>query len=229
MISVALMMDRAAGEQTARRRGGDGAPPILISGTGRSGTTLLVQYFTALGFETGFTLEEARSRVDGISRGGLETPLDSTPFPYVAKSPFYTGSLARKLDQEEFPVQCCIIPVRDLFAAAESRRQVSARAEAVSRDARHPGGLAFGAQGNPARQEARLAQQFYKLVQTLVAHHIPIHFLSFPAFARDPEELFAGLEPLLVRHGVTAQESAAALASVVVPEAIHDFQEPAAE
>jgi hypothetical protein len=29
---------------------------ILISGTGRAGTTFLVQLFTALGFDTGFDL-----------------------------------------------------------------------------------------------------------------------------------------------------------------------------
>jgi hypothetical protein len=54
---------------------GSGHGRILISGTGRSGTTLLVQYFTALGFDTGFTLEQALSRVDP-SRGGARDPLE---------------------------------------------------------------------------------------------------------------------------------------------------------
>lgn len=58
-----------------RSRQGPHADHILIGGTGRAGTTLLVQYFTALGFDTGFTLDQAMQRVDSISRAGLEHSL----------------------------------------------------------------------------------------------------------------------------------------------------------
>ena len=109
-------------------RSGPGNGHILITGTGRSGTTLLVQYFTALGFDTGFTPEQIERRIDDVSHAGLETPLSADPLPYVAKSPFYTGSLGNALDAGDVEVAACIVPMRDLFAAAESRRRVSAAA-----------------------------------------------------------------------------------------------------
>ena len=67
---------------------------LLIGGTGRAGTTLLVQWFTVMGFDTGFTVEEALGRVDPISNAGLEHSLSRTleigeRLPYVAKSPWF--------------------------------------------------------------------------------------------------------------------------------------------
>ncbi len=47
---------------------------ILITGTGRSGTTLLVEYFTALVFDTAHTVETTRRHVDEISRAGRPVP-----------------------------------------------------------------------------------------------------------------------------------------------------------
>lgn len=48
---------------------------IIISGTGRAGTTFLVQYLTAVGLNTGFSIEEAVNNADHISHAGLETNL----------------------------------------------------------------------------------------------------------------------------------------------------------
>lgn len=50
---------------------------ILIGGTGRAGTTLLVRWFTALGFDTGFTPEEVAGRRSAIS--GLPDSTGASP------------------------------------------------------------------------------------------------------------------------------------------------------
>lgn len=208
-------------------RSGPGDGHLLITGTGRSGTTLLVEYFTALGFDTGFTQEQISRRIDDISHAGLETPLTRDPLPYVAKSPFYTGSLGKALDAGTVEVAACIVPMRDLFSAAESRRRVSAAAAAAGLDPESArGGLTFQAQKRPKKQEERLAVQFYKLIHTLVRHDVPTYFLNFPGFANGERDLYADLEPLLSSHGVTPEESAAALASVVQVDLITDFQQP---
>jgi len=205
---------------------------ILIGGTGRAGTTLLVQWFTALGFDTGFDLDDAVSRVDPISHGGLEHSLRRSlgvgeRLPYVAKSPWYGARLGDYLASGELRVRACIIPVRDLFEAAESRRQVSERAEEAGRDPfKTPGGAVGAGRGGRAalaKQEQKLARQFYELVQTLVRHDVPIYFLRFPDFARGEQDLFTALRPLLEGHGVTAEESQSALARVLRPELIHEF------
>lgn len=209
---------------------------ILIGGTGRAGTTLLVQWFTALGFDTGFDLEDAVAQVDPISHGGLEHSLRRTVdtgerLPYVAKSPWYGARLGDYLASGELRLRAGVIPVRDLFAAAESRRSVSQRAEEAGADPlKHPGGAIGAGRGGRAalaKQEQKLARQFYDLVHTLVRHDVPIYFLRFPDFARGDQDLFVALRPLLEAHGVRAEEAASALDAVRRPELIHDF--PAAE
>ncbi|WP_323793644.1 hypothetical protein [Nocardioides sp.] len=208
-------------------RTGPGNGHLLITGTGRSGTTLLVQYFAALGFDTGFTPEQIERRIDDISHAGLETPLTRDPLPYVAKSPFYTGSLGEALDAGTIEVGACIVPMRDLFSAAESRRRVSQAAADAGLDPESArGGLTFQAQKRPKKQEERLAVQFYKLAHTLVRHDVPTYFLNFPGFANGERTLYDDLEPLLSSHGVTREESAAALASVVDVGLISDFGQP---
>jgi hypothetical protein len=207
---------------TSRQSAADGH--ILISGTGRAGTTLLVQYFTALGFDTGFTLDQALQRIDPISKSGLERGFKRGDLFYVSKSPHYSTSLLEHLDRGDLAVKCCIVPVRELHAAAESRRHASQLAQASGRNPlRQPGGLAFRAERNPKRQEEKLARVFYQLIYALVEHDVPIYFLRFPAFARGEQDLFSALAPLLTEHGVSAEESRRALGLVLRPGLINDF------
>jgi hypothetical protein len=216
-----------------RRSAADGH--ILIGGTGRAGTTLLVQWFTVLGFDTGFAPEEIFTRPDPVSHGGLEHSLGRTlevgaRLPYVAKSPWFGPKLGRYLEDGRLQAKAAIVPLRSLFDAAESRRQVSRRAAEAGHDAdKHPGGILgagrVGGAGAAKKQEHQLARRFYELVATLVAHDVPIYFLRFPDFARGQQDLFTALRPLLESHGVTRAEAEAALARVVRPELIHDFNE----
>lgn len=212
---------------TDRRSSHDGH--LLIAGTGRAGTTLLVQYFTALGFDTGFTLEQALDRVDPISNAGLEQSVRRTlaqgrPLAYVAKSPYFGANLDDYLASGALRVKACIVPVRELFSAAESRRSVSrAATEAgVSADGAHPGGLVRPKRAGK-RQEEHLAVAFHQLVHTMLSHDVPLHFLRFPEFARGEQDLFLALGPLLAEHGVTREEHDAAFARVVRPDLISDF------
>ena len=211
-----------------RRDASDGH--ILIGGTGRAGTTLLVQWFTALGFDTGFDLEQALTSPDPISHGGLEHSLArtiaaGTPLPYVAKSPWFGRKLRDYLDRDELRVKAAIVPMRDLHRAAESRRQVTRRAaEAGIASERHPGGVVGASKGGQAaKQEPQLARLFFDLVSALVDHDVPIYFLRFPDFARGRQDLYQALQPLLDAHGVTPVESRTALLQVVRPELIHEF------
>ena len=202
---------------------------ILIGGTGRAGTTLLVQYFTALGFDTGFTLRRARRRVDPVSRAGLEHPYRKTlaagrRLPYVAKSPKYGADLFDDLGSGRLRVKHCIVPVRELTAAAQSRRQVSRQSLASGKNVedKQPGGIVGAPVG--ARQKRLLAVTFYKLVYTMVYYEVPIHFLKFPQFATGEQDLFDALEPVMTEHGVTRQESSDALAKVLRPEFVSEFR-----
>jgi hypothetical protein len=214
-----------------RRSAADGH--ILIGGTGRAGTTLLVQWFTVLGFDTGFSVSEALTRADPISHGGLEHSLGRTlgagaRLPYVAKSPWLGPKLGGYLDDGQLRVRAAIVPLRNLHDAAESRRQVSSRAEEAGHNPeRHPGGVVgagrAGTRAAAKRQERLLARRFYELVQTLVSYDVPIYFLRFPEFARGQQDPFLALKPLLESHGVTHDEAQQAMVKVLRPELIHDF------
>lgn len=210
-------------------RGGCDGGHILIGGPGRAGTTMLVQYFTALGFDTGFTLEQATTDVDPISLGGLEHSLGRTvrrgkSLPYVAKSPYFGKRLGEHLVQGDLDVKACILPLRELRDAAESRRQVSARAEDAGLDPHdQPGGVLRGRSAS-RRQEDILAQRLYELVHVLSRHGVPTFLLHFPTFVNDPGALFGPLSPLLSEHGVSREESDQAHRAVADAERVHTFR-----
>ena len=210
-------------------RSGTNGEHILIGGPGRAGTTMLVQYFTALGFDTGFSLAQATTGVDPISLGGLEHSLGRTirrgkPLPYVAKSPYFGKRLGEHLDHGDLVIKACIVPLRDLHDAAESRRRVSARAEAAGRDPHdQPGGVLRGRARSSRRQEDILAQRLYDLLHVLSRHHIPTYFLHFPTFVGEAESLFLPLASLLSEHDVSREESDAAHQRVANTQRVHTF------
>src|SRR5688572_24304601 len=100
---------------------------IIISGTGRSGTTFLVQLFTSLGLDTGFP--DPTSAVLANCNGGMEWNIRDPNAPYIVKSPWLCDSLDEILEQGDVVVDHALIPVRELYAAAESRRDVSRRTD----------------------------------------------------------------------------------------------------
>jgi hypothetical protein len=216
---------------------------IIITGTGRSGTTLLVQLFTALGFETGYTLEEALNQLDHVSQAGLEhwiadtagqtimkSPLKlgvpnyipAEKLPYVVKSPMFATNLHALLENKVIQVKAAIVPMRDLLSAAESRRRVQHEAEQIGIDPNHVQGGLWDTR-DPAAQESVLTRHFYEMMFTLVRFGVKTYCLDFPDFAHDSTRLFERLEPLLTEHGVQEHDVRRALSQIVRPSRIHRF------
>jgi hypothetical protein len=188
---------------------------IVIAGTGRAGTTLLVQILTHLRFDTGFTPDRALTRLDGTAQAGLEQPVAGIArWPYVVKKPALSLRLGGLLAKGRVKVRAVIVPVRALGAAAESRRRVSA--------AGGPRGATWLLREGQSQEDA-LLEIAYRLMLTIAEHGLPHVLIGFPRFARDAAYAWRQLAPLLAAHGVTEAEFAAAHAACARPELIHDF------
>lgn len=190
---------------------------ILISGTGRAGTTFLVQLLTELGMNTGFS--SSSSGIHPDCHAGMEhSPecLLNGVAPYVVKSPGLSEKLDLILETTSVKIDLLIISVRDLFSAAESRRRVAS----ISKNPKAPGGL-WGTK-KPRSQEAVLAGKFYRLVYTAVKYQIPTVYLYFPRIVNDPEYLYEKIRPALLDTDYATFLRAFEMVSR--PELVHCFE-----
>jgi hypothetical protein len=190
---------------------------IIISGTGRAGTTFLIQLLTSLGFDTGFANVEGA--IDPNCNAGMERDLRQPDAPYIVKSPWLCDYLDALMEQTDIVIDHAIIPVRDLFSAAESRRNVVQRSNTDLSPSQIPGGLWHTDRAE--EQEAILASQFYKLIYTLVKREIPMTFLYFPRLVHDPEYLYDSLRFLL--HKVPLNRFLQEFTATARPDLVHAF------
>ena len=108
-----------------------------------------------------------------------------------------------------------IIPVRDLFSAAESRRDVTRRTDGSA----VPGGLWHT--DDPQQQEAVLVNQLYKIILTIAKRDIPMTLLYFPRSIHEPEYLYRKIEGTL--NGITYEKFLEVFHQVARPELVHTF------
>lgn len=173
----------------------------VIAGTGRAGTTFLVQFLKECGLETSRQNELAYFP---RARAGLEHSLLSTdPLPYVVKDA-WLWTYCQAVDLDALAIDALIIPMRDLLAAATSRI-LQERIGVVETDRRHfplssvhavtPGGAIFSLD---AMDQARvLAVGFHELLFWAVRSGIPLFLLEFPRLVEDDRYLVQTLWPWL--------------------------------
>lgn len=187
---------------------------VVITGTGRSGTSFLVQLMTNLGLDTGFDKDTARSILGTEGRAGLEFDIRKNNCPYIVKSPWFCDYASDVLRDPEIRVDRVFIPIRDLEAAAESRR-------CVTRLNSTKGGLWHTDSLQPGDQEQVLLLQVYKLVLALSSYHIPVAFIRYPKLIKAPSYLFRKLRPLL--KDMALDDFLEVFNETVCPELVHRF------
>jgi len=207
----------------AKRFGGH----VFISGTGRAGTSFLVQLLTDLGLDTGYGVEISKRR-NGLNsdayfetaRAGFERDLFDPDNPLIVKSPFLCDKLDDVLDAG-IKIGHLIIPVRDIFEAAESRRYVQRVTIGQDGDGQSVAGGLWDTDSGET-QETVLTIKLARLIEAGARHDIPMTFLSFPRFACDPDYTYNNLKFLLpfVRRSRFRQVFSAR----AQPELIHDFK-----
>jgi len=165
-----------------------GSHHLVIAGTGRAGTTALVQLLDACGLET----QASSHTYDGQARAGLESFLDAEDAPYVIKAPYLSEDLEGLVRNGFVPsrLDAIILPLRDLDDAVSSRLE-NFRRGGLAAD----GGLWRAAR--PSRQRRLLAEAVHQLLWTASEHRIPVVLLSFPRFIDDPDYASACLHPLV--------------------------------
>lgn len=201
----------------------------MITGTGRARTTFLVELFTHLGLETGFGTDDIASNKFKIVRAGLEHDLRNNGCPYIVKSPHFCDYSNDVLRQDDIVIEHVFIPIKDLQAAAESRRYVSkAGVKELSLAQRiklmiRPGGVAGGLwhTNKPEEQEEILLKQVYKLVLALSDTNIPVTLMHYPRITQDNQYLFSKLKPVL--PNIELELLCDTFNNVVRPELVHSF------
>lgn len=179
----------------------------MIAGTGRAGTTFLVQYLAACGLDTHLARHPDASTYNEDANAGLEDlPFDNPDLPYVIKSPWLHAYAARLLADPSIALDAVIFPMRSIVEASTSRVVNELRAryamEGLPDDCRlweswgtTPGGIVYSL--NPIDEARLLALGFHELMHTLVKHDVPLVMLDFPRLVEDPAYLYDKLHPVL--------------------------------
>ena len=198
---------------------------VVITGTGRAGTSFLVQLLTNLDLDTGF--DKNNLHLSNQSKAGLERNILDDNAPYIVKSPWFCNYVDKVLARPEINIRHIYIPMRELYAAAESRRHVvNEYLSALSADERVKvksnkimGGLMYTE--NPEEQESMLLSHLYKLLVSLSKTSIPVTFLHYPRITTDSHYLYTKLKPVL---GEITFESFSQIHSLSVrPEWVSQF------
>ena len=177
----------------------------------------MIQLFTSLGLHTGFT--DLTTAVYSNCQAGMEWDIRQADAPYIIKSPFLCDYLDDVLDDTGIVIDQAIIPVRHLYSAAESRRDVTRRTDRTLDAGEIAGGLWHTT--DPQQQEDILAHQLYKIIYTIAKRDIPLTLLYFPRLIHDSAYLYRKLEVTLKE--TTYEEFEETFRQVARPELVHDF------
>jgi hypothetical protein len=92
---------------------------ILITGTGRSGTTFVIKLFSFLEFNTGYNRSNYRNFISPNCNSGMERIYKENY--YILKNPNFIRNIKFILEDPSVIIKKVIIPIRDLRMSAKSR------------------------------------------------------------------------------------------------------------
>ncbi|MEK7886600.1 hypothetical protein AAB992_05730 [Burkholderia contaminans] len=200
---------------------------LLIAGTGRAGTSFLVQYLTACGLDTHLA-RNPEDRLDENANAGLEDfPTGDANLPYVIKSPWLYEFVDELLARDDIQIDAVIVPMRDLVEAATSRVVNELRARLGREDIPGeltrwhtwgvvPGGTVYSL--NPIDQARLLSMGFHQVIHACVKKRVPLIFLEFPRFITDGKYLYEQLRPVLA--GIDSSAAIRAHAQTAQPDKV---------
>jgi hypothetical protein len=154
---------------------------ILVTGTGRCGTTFLMLVLSFAGADTGFTLQNFKHDITDKCNSGLERKIDCRHT--ILKNPRFLTEIEEIVTQKPHGarIRKVIIPIRDYEKSAESRATYGAE----------HGGL-----WNATDYQSQLDFFYTAMAQYnrwMVQYDIPTIFLDFDRMVTDPQYLFGKL------------------------------------
>ena len=172
---------------------------ILITGTGRCGTTFLVALLTLLGMDTGFTRETLNENIHDNCKGGLE----KRPTEYkITKNPAFIIMMEQYISQCEQVPKLVIIPIRNFSEAAGSRYKNTKEEGRLNEPI--PEGLSEskGAGGLWHADTKEEQITFYnkcmaEYIQLMTLYDIPTKFIDFYRMTTNSRYLFECLKDVI--------------------------------
>jgi hypothetical protein len=190
-----------------------GEPKIVITGTGRAGTTLLVQILTELGLDTGF--DEGRlTPILYRARAGLECRVDDPDAPTFVKDMTLGFRMREILESGDHPIRHVILPTRELDVA------VASRVRTADYGRRPFGKGALTGTLHATRQKRVLQRMRNEIIGALDEFGIPYTTLEFPRFATDAAYTYEALSRFA--PDATLADFEAALGKHVRADLIHE-------
>jgi hypothetical protein len=186
---------------------------VIITGTGRAGTTFLVHLLSLLGLDTGIGATNWRKKYFQSCNAGLEHDLSDAKTPYIVKNPALCTTLGPLLATGRFIIDHAFIPIRELDSVAASRAAVGGS------QGSKPGGL-WGTD-DPSRQGAVMAELFHGLVHTLVANDIPHTFMHFPRLVKDADYTYGKLS--FLTRDIPREKFRETFVKIADPALVHSF------
>jgi hypothetical protein len=188
-------------------------PKIVITGVGRSGTTLLVEVLTELGFDTGVGTDKVVPYLPKV-RAGLECPVDAPDAPTVVKDLTLGFRMREVLERNDVDIAHVIIPTRRLDVALASRIRAANYGHRPFRR-----GALTGTMLATEQQEV-LERMRDEIVGALDDFGVPYSLLEFPRYTSDAAYTHATLAPVL--GDITVDDVQDALERCVRPDRIHE-------
>mgnify|MGYP003660093651 CR=1 FL=1 len=182
---------------------------ILITGTGRSGTTFLIKLFSFLGYDTGYDRNNYGNFLYQPCNSGMEKSYKDNH--YIMKSPEFIENIESIVNDESVSIKQVIIPIRDYELSAKSRVKNSTHVACVlqrrefdhmSRESKRtiiteqsPGGLWR------AKSEKEQVIFYRKIISNymyfMTKYDISTIFLDFDRLVKDKIYLFDKLRDIL--------------------------------
>jgi hypothetical protein len=176
---------------------------FVIAGTGRAGTSWLVEFLKEAGLDVGSFPQSAYFE---DAKAGWERSLLAENNPYVVKDP-WLSTYIDKVDPNMIDV--LVLPMRHLTVAAVSRivnerkvirEQTGSHWDEVNIFGHTPGGLIYSL--SSVDQERILAVEFYKLLHWATTHNLKIVLLQYPKMVTSFEHVYGRLANFLPAYSV---------------------------